>query len=118
MSKQELQGELDQPRIRARRGARNDSKVFVVDDTADRVGWGKLCSVKSVKEFCTELETPAVVGAKSCSLEDRHIKVVDSVRAQPRIDARLVAEGKIRRRRKARGIEPSRRIDVVRIAEP
>src|SRR5262249_7142220 len=68
-------------------------------------------------KLCAEFQTESFIGGESCSLEYRQIEIADSLRPQPRIDARLVAECEVGWCCETRSFEPSQCTWVVRVAE-
>src|ERR1700676_2949859 len=67
--KEQLQSELYESWICARRSRGHNPKVLIIGGTADRVRRGELSSVKQVKEFCPEFDTEPLAARESGSFE-------------------------------------------------
>src|ERR1700675_2197989 len=104
---EKLQRELDQSRVGSRRSARDHSEILVVRGATRGVGGSELRSVEQVEKFRPELQSEIPVAAKHSLLKQCEIKIVNPLRAQPRFDARLIAEGEISRSRETGGIKPA-----------
>lgn len=107
-SEEEFHAELNESWISSGRGGRHYSKIGVVDRAANGIGWRELGTVEQIEKLHPEFQSQPFVVRKSCSLKERKIKVIDALGAQSRIHPRLCAKFKIRRGRKARGVEPFR----------
>jgi len=114
---QELQAKLNEPRVCARRRCGYDAEVHVVCVATDRVWRRKLRAIKDIEELRTELQTKALICSEPCPLEHRKIKVVNPLRAQPRIHSRFVTKREIGRRLKTRRIEPFQHLAIVRVTQ-
>ena len=112
---QELQAKLNEPRVCARRRCGYDAEVHVVCVAADRVWRRKLRAIKDIEELRTKLQSKAL--SEPCPLKHRKIKVVDALRAQPRIHSRFVTKCEIGWRLKTRRIEPFQHLAIVRITQ-
>ena len=113
---QELQAKLNEPRVCARCCCCYDAEIHVVCGATDRVWRRKLRAIKDIEELRTKLQSEAL--SEPCPLEHRKIKVVDPLRAQPRIHSRFVTKCEIGWHRKTRGIEPFQHLAIVRITQP
>src|SRR6266481_4242676 len=92
---QKLQCELNKTRICPRRGTGDYSEVCIVRRTTVGIRGRKLSPVEQVEELHAELHTGAPFSIEEEILESGDIEIVDPIRAQSRIDPRLIAEGEI-----------------------
>src|ERR1700722_7026245 len=105
-SEQELERELNQPRVGPGRGCGHDSEICVVAGAADGIWRSKLRAIKKVKDLHAKFHVEAFVSVKLNFLEYREIEVAHPVCAQCGVDARFVTKRKIRGSSKAVRIKP------------
>src|SRR5258708_35223898 len=77
----EFQRKLNQSRVRSRRCAGDYSKILVVGRAARGIRRTKLRSVEDVEKLGAKLDGKSLLDAYSCSLEQRKVKVADSLSA-------------------------------------
>ena len=101
---QELQSELDEPwRVQL---AAHDAEARIIRCAASGVRWAKLHTIESVEELGPELQTELVLRSEVCGFKYRDVPVIDSLPSQGGIDATLVTETPVGRRRETARIEP------------
>src|SRR5262249_27245077 len=103
LSEEELQTQLNQPRICSGINAADDAERRAA---YRRVRRSELSAIEEVEEFGAEFEAKAFVGAEAGSLECGYVEILDAVGTQRRINAGFVAENEVRRGYETRRIEP------------
>jgi hypothetical protein len=105
---QEFHSKLHQPRIRASRRTRYHPKIRIVCCTANRIWRRELRPIKDIEELRSEFQSQPFIAPKPRSLKNGKVKVTDPVGSYPGVNARLVPENEIGRRRKASCAKPFR----------
>src|ERR1700722_6029367 len=103
----ELDRKLNQPRIRSRSRAGNNSEVGVICRAAGCIRRSELCAIKQIEELHPRFNSSAAVRSEHQLLEDGKVEIIHAVRSESQIDPRLVAKSEIARSCEARGVEPS-----------